>query len=170
MIAEVLVDVKAQEVDRTFDYKVPSKLVDVIEIGQRVKVPFGSRFIMGYVLGIKDKSVFPKLKYIHSIMDLIPSLTPELIAVAKTISITNTSPLVSILQAMLPRALKSTYQKVLRCNDTSVLPLNVALLFNRFGETTMNDNVIPFLAPIKQQIKEGNIDIIYHIKQQGKEH
>ena len=40
MIAEVLVDVPAKAVDRTFDYAVPAQLVDIIEIGQRVKVPF----------------------------------------------------------------------------------------------------------------------------------
>ena len=50
MIASILVDVKAREVDRTFDYLVPSKLESIIEVGQRVKVPFGSRLIMGYVL------------------------------------------------------------------------------------------------------------------------
>jgi len=169
MIAEILVDVKAKEVDRTFDYNVPATLQDVIEIGQRVKVPFGPRFIMGYVVQLKETSDFKKLRNIHSVMDLIPSITPELIRLGKTLSITNTSPLVSIYQAMLPSALKSTYKRILRCKDTTQLPLEVAMLFNRYSETPYNDNVIPYLKVIKDNITSGNIEVIDRIKQVGKE-
>ena len=110
MIAEILVDVKAKAVDRTFDYKVPTNLEHVIEIGQRVRVPFGPRVIMGYVLNLKETSTFEKLRSVSSIMDLIPTLTKELIEIGKELRITNTSPLVSIYQAMLPTALKSKYK------------------------------------------------------------
>ena len=77
-----------------------TKEEDIIEIGQRVTVPFGPRFIMGYVLGIKSTSDFDRLRKIKDIMDIVPSLTPELIALGKELSISNTSPLVSIYQAM----------------------------------------------------------------------
>lgn len=165
MIAEILVDVKAKEVDRTFDYHVPSTMFDVIEIGQRVKVPFGPRFIMGYVLGLKEHSTFTKLKNVHSIMDLVPSLTKELIELGKELSITNTSPLVSIYQSMLPSALKSSYKRILRCSDTSQLPLEIALLFNRYGETPYNDNITPYLKEIKYYITQGVIEVVDQIKQ-----
>ena len=71
MIASVLVDVKAKEVDRTFDYLVPAILEHVIEVGQRVKVQFGPRLIMGYVLELKDKSEYDKLKSIKEITFVI---------------------------------------------------------------------------------------------------
>ena len=96
MIASVLVDVKAKEVDRTFDYLVPSKLENIIEIGQRVKVPFGPRLIMGYILDFKESSDIKKLKKITGILDIIPSLTEELIELGKELAISNTSALVSI--------------------------------------------------------------------------
>ena len=67
MIAKVVVDVPAKAVDRPFDYLIPSDLEDVIEIGQRVKVPFGPRLVMGYVVGFAVKSEFKKLKAIETI-------------------------------------------------------------------------------------------------------
>jgi primosomal protein N' (replication factor Y) len=169
MIAEILVDVKAKEVDRTFDYLVPSSLENVIEIGQRVKVPFGPRFIMGYVLGLKETSEFDRLRKINSIMDLIPSLTKELISLGKDISVTNTSPLVSIYQAMLPSALKSKYKKKLFCFDTSKLPLDFALKFNRYKELEYTTDLKPFFKVIKENIESGNLKVIYQVKQANKE-
>ena len=105
MIAEVLVDVKAKAVDKTFDYNVPKDLEPVIEVGQRIHVPFGPRFVMGYVLGLKDDTNVKRLRSIKKIVDLIPSLTPELINLGKTMRRASISPLVSMYQAMLPSAL-----------------------------------------------------------------
>lgn len=169
MIVEVLVDVKAKAVDRTFDYEVPSKLQSVIEIGQRVKVPFGPRFVMGYVLNIKDTSEFTKLRHISSIMDLIPTLTKELIELGKDLRITNTSALVTIYQAMLPAALKSKYKKVLYCQNTDSLPLDLALKFNRFNELILTNELDPYLKDIKKYINEGVLELHYRLNQVNKE-
>lgn len=167
MIASILVDVKAKEVDRTFDYKVPTQFEPVIEIGQRVKVPFGPRFIMGYVLEIKDTSTFTHLKPINDILDIIPSLTEELIEIGHELSISNTSPLVSIYQVMLPTALKGKYKKQLKAKDTTVLSLPLALLFNKYSICEYNENIKPHLKEIKQNIKDKNIDMIYQVDQQN---
>ena len=169
MIARILVDVKAKEVDKTFDYLVPPFLEDVIEIGQRVKVPFGPRLIMGYVLGFTDVSEFETLKSTKEIMDIIPSLTTELIALGKELSISNTSPLVSIYQAMLPRALKSTYKRKYRCHDTTLLSLGLALRFDKYSEAEHSDDLKVHLKEIKQHIKSTNIDVVYEVKQQHSE-
>lgn len=169
MIASVLVDVKAKEVDRTFDYLVPSKLENVIEIGQRVKVPFGPRLIMGYVLDFKETSDFDKLKSIVEVLDIVPSLTEELISLGKVLSISNTSPLVSIYQAMLPAALKSKYKKKLIVLDSSKLSLDLALKFDRFGTSLFDDKLNRYLKEIKDNIKSGNLHIRYEVKQSNRE-
>lgn len=80
MIAEVIVDVMSSEVDRVFDYNIPSSLVD-LTVGYRVKVPFGNRNIDGYVIGIKESTDCPsdKLKSIMSKLDDYPVILPELI-------------------------------------------------------------------------------------------
>lgn len=80
MIAEVIVDVLSSEVDRVFDYNIPSSLSD-ITIGYRVLVPFGNRKIEGYVVKIKQTSDCPqdKLKSIVSKLDNFPVIKKELI-------------------------------------------------------------------------------------------
>lgn len=167
MIASVLVDVKAKEVDRTFDYIVPTFLEKVIEIGQRVKVQFGPRLIMGYVLAMKETSDYPNLKKIKDILDIIPSLTPELIKLGQELAISNTFPLVGIFQAMLPSALKSKYKKEYICKDTSLLTLEFALLFNKFQTAKDDDTLLPHLKELKTNVVSDNIEIKYIVKQMG---
>ena len=41
MYASVIVEIGVKAVDKTFDYKVPSALINDIKVGMRVKVPFG---------------------------------------------------------------------------------------------------------------------------------
>ena len=50
LIAEVIVDVSTYHVDRPFDYQVPPEWINVIEMGCRVKVPFGHRNVLGFVV------------------------------------------------------------------------------------------------------------------------
>lgn len=165
MIAEVLVDIRSKEVDRLFDYKVPTDLQDVIEIGQRVTIPFGPRFIMGYVLGFKETSSFARVREIKDVLDLIPTLTEELIELGKELSVKNTIPLVSIYQAMLPQALKSKYTKKLVCEDVSILPLDLAVKFNKNHECIYDENLKPYLKQIKQALTLDDMYIKYEIKQ-----
>ena len=56
MIAEVIVNSVAKELNRVFDYGVPNNL-DVV-VGVRVLVPFGYRKQneIGYVIRLKEKS------------------------------------------------------------------------------------------------------------------
>ena len=168
MIASILVDVKAKEVDKTFDYHVPAHLEEVIELGQRVSVPFGYRFIIGYVLEIKAETDIEKTKDIVDVIDIIPSLTPELIELGETLSMSNTSPLVSIYQAMLPRALKGKYSRKLIVHETALLPLDLSLKFTRYKEAKLDDSMRPYLKEIKAQIAANNIEVIHVIKQQNR--
>ena len=56
MIVGVLVEITNKSVDRVFDYLVLKNLEDKIEIGKRVKVPFGNRTLVGFILE-KDKEL-----------------------------------------------------------------------------------------------------------------
>lgn len=84
MFAEIIVDVLSSEVDRVFDYNIPSSL-DTLQIGDRVLVPFGNRKIEGYVISTKDTTDCPmdKVKSIISILDDEPLIKPELIKLIK---------------------------------------------------------------------------------------
>ena len=54
MIAKVIVDISNSEVDKIFDYLIPSNFE--LTVGDRVLVPFGSRSVEGFCIKITDCS------------------------------------------------------------------------------------------------------------------
>ena len=57
MVAEVIINSIAKELNRSFDYIIPESLRAEIKIGSRVFVPFGKTKIEeGFVIGIKKTS------------------------------------------------------------------------------------------------------------------
>ena len=56
MVAEVIIDIKNKQVNRTFDYNIPQHLENILEVGFRVSVPFGNTTRMGYIVNIKDET------------------------------------------------------------------------------------------------------------------
>ena len=69
MIVGVLVEITNKSVDRVFDYLVPKSLEDKIEIGKRVKVPFGNRILVGFILEKDKESDVNNLKEIEEVLD-----------------------------------------------------------------------------------------------------
>ena len=76
-VAEVIVDVATYHVDRPFDYAVPQEWREIIEAGCRVKVPFGPRNVLGFIVGLKNDTEVPpnKIKPIAQILDIEPVLS-----------------------------------------------------------------------------------------------
>ena len=70
MIAEVIVQSNVKNLNRIFDYKIPSELEENIKIGSRVLVPFGNmkRLEDAFVIGIKEESSY-KVKEIASVQE-----------------------------------------------------------------------------------------------------
>ncbi|MBP3255894.1 MAG: primosomal protein N' [Clostridia bacterium] len=58
MIAQVILNSNAKDLDRTFDYEIPEEMQDKIKIGNRVIVPFGRRVEEGFIVGFVDESEF----------------------------------------------------------------------------------------------------------------
>ena len=60
MIAEVIIDSRAKKLNRKFDYKIPEHLLDIIDVGSRVLVPFANfkTLEQGYVIKIKENTEF----------------------------------------------------------------------------------------------------------------
>jgi len=116
-IAEVVVEVPARNIDRTFDYLIPHELQSLVKLGSRVIVPFGPRRIQGYVIGLKATGEVDKLKEIEKVLDQTPPLTPELIKLAHWMSQEYVCLLITALQAMLPAVLKSKTEKVAHDSD-----------------------------------------------------
>ena len=86
MIAEILLNSNARDLDRTFDYEIPQELEEKVEIGSLVFVPFGNRKKLeeGYVISLKESSQYSTKKIVNVEKNEI--LNEEKIELAKWIS------------------------------------------------------------------------------------
>lgn len=53
--ADVIVDISVEELDKSFQYIIPDRLDRMIDVGDKVVIPFGRTTRKGYVIGISDK-------------------------------------------------------------------------------------------------------------------
>ena len=59
MIAEVIINTNAKELNKTYDYIIPDSIKNIVKIGSRVFVPFGrTKQEEGFVIGFKKTSEF----------------------------------------------------------------------------------------------------------------
>lgn len=109
MYIEVLTQIGAKAVDQTFTYHVPTNLVDKIEVGKRVKIPFGKMLIEGFIMNIDNNTSYDKTKVkdIIDVTDINPVLNEEMIKLGKYMSDSLLCSQVSAYQVMLPKALKA---------------------------------------------------------------
>ncbi len=69
-----------------FDYIVPDSLSGKITLGARAWVSFGTRRIVGYVVGFSKKSQIKKIKPILELIDESPILTKNLLLLTKELA------------------------------------------------------------------------------------
>lgn len=108
MYVDVLIEIKAKQMNQTFTYQVPKEF-EHVTIGMRVTVPFGTRNLEGFVLKKykEKKDSTYKIKAIQNIIDDHPVLNEELLKLGKYISKKTLCNLISAYQTMLPSALKA---------------------------------------------------------------
>lgn len=83
-IARVAVDKTLYYYDSEFDYDIPKELIDKIQVGCRVLVPFGrsNKLRQAIVLSIIDDTQTLKIKSINAVLDKAPLLSDEMIKLA----------------------------------------------------------------------------------------
>lgn len=111
MYIDVLTQISVKGIDKTFTYHVPENLIDKIEIGIRVLIPFNNREIEGFVISKKDFSDCDNVKDIIDVVDEDAILTEELLDLGKRMKDIYLSTLISCYQVMLPKALKANNKK-----------------------------------------------------------
>ncbi|MED3660348.1 primosomal protein N' [Ureibacillus terrenus] len=170
-IAEVIVDVSAYPVDRPFDYLIPDEMEELIECGCRVKVPFGARNILGFVVGIKNDTDVPpdKLKPVSSLLDIEPVLTKEMMELAKWMKNETISYEIDCLQVMIPSALRAKYEKmVVLETDAENLEEPLRTVFRRTTKANYKElEKQNLLIPLKKALKEKWVSIETVVKQKG---
>ena len=157
MIAKVLVEINNINVDKTFDYIVPFEYIEKIKIGMRVKVPFASRELEGFVLDLVN-SVDDnyELKEIISIVDEEPILNNELLHLGKFMSKKYFSTLISCYQTMLPKALKAQN----RTNINKKMIKYVELCSNSFPKLKPNQEKIVEYLRVNGKVKKEEVNKI----------
>lgn len=179
-IVDVLIERKIQSLNRPFSYV--TKGDALIEVGERVLVPFNNKNIVGYVINVTktDKSISElekefgyKLFEVRKIIDEKPLLTPELILLANEIKNYYLAPYISILQAMLPLSLKPTssslkgpkiayeyFVKIVSDNEDNLTPKQIELLrlVKNNGEVNKKDIKSPSI--LKKLIDNNHLRII----------
>ena len=169
MIARVLVDVKAKQVDKTYDYLIPDKFLGSLKIGSRVIVPFSNRKVMGYCLEFSEHSDYKdKLKTIIKILDLEPYLNQELIDLAKELSYETGYILLSVLETILPSALKVMYKPKIKLINKENLNQSLISLFKKNNEILLEKIDDELLNLVSKEINNNNLKQIYEIKKRNK--
>ena len=107
MIAEIIVDIEASEVDKIFDYIIPSHIN--LEVGSRVVVPFSNRVVEGYCISIKKESILPKakLKNIYKVCEPYPAINSEMLALIPFMQQSYNLKTVDILRLFLPSSMRN---------------------------------------------------------------
>src|SRR4051812_1327665 len=97
-----------QSVDKELDYATPPRLVPVLRVGQRVRVPLGRGIkpAKGYVVGIRPTTTYPKIKRLTAIDDERVLVLPKLMELARWMSRYYCAPLGTVLDSIIPAAVK----------------------------------------------------------------
>ncbi|MDG0843308.1 primosomal protein N' [Staphylococcus equorum] len=170
MIAKVIVDIPSKSVDFTFDYIIPTRLQSMIQVGMRVIVPFGPRTIQGYIMEITEQPDanidIAKLKEIKEIQDIKPELTEELIKLTDWYNNYFVTKRISMLEVMLPSAIKAKYTKVFSIENEEAIPEQLRRRFDSEGhyaykEAQYNDD----LSVISPLLKQGDISEVTLLSQ-----
>ncbi len=167
MIASIILDIKNSQLNKTFDYIVPTKYEDVISPGARVFAPFGKRNLMGIVIELKNESsINHKLKEIISLLDFEPVLSCEMLELGKDLSKYYYSFLIENYFMMIPNSLKGKYVKLVDFAnyDYSIEAINLILNGRTLAPLSdFNDN----LKDIKKLKENHLVSINEDFEQKG---
>ena len=104
--ANIIVNISHENLDKTFQYVIPDRLKDILNVGDYVSVPFGrgNKVIEGYVLEITDKAEYDpgKLKEIIEIKTDSRLVEHKLIRLAYWMKRRYGSTMINALKTVLP--------------------------------------------------------------------
>ena len=127
MYANVIIEITAKSVDKMFTYKIPEKYQSIIKVGSRVIVPFGTKILEGFVLGITNNfNNNYEVKEIIELIDIEPLLNNEMLYLGDEISEKTLCSKISAYQVMLPKALKASHKTNINIKEDKYIKLNLS--------------------------------------------
>ncbi len=157
MFVEVLVEIKAKKIDKTFTYSVPKNLEKSIEIGKRVLVPFGKQKLEGFILKLLNNKTFDyETKDIIDVIDIKPVLNNELLKLGIFIKEKTLCNLITAYQTMLPTALKAKHK--IKINKKYITYLSLNRNYNDAITVATNENQKLIIEKLKNnKIKKSDL-------------
>ena len=150
MIAEIIVNSTANELNRVFDYEIPEEyqVGKNIDIGYRVLVSFAFRkqLEIGYIIGIKEKSQY-RCKKISKVIDI--AFSKEKVELVKWMEKRYFCNLSDVFKLLVPPGTSNQYDKVkikterwVRLSDKVI---NNELIINEKVKTDKQKKIVEFL-------------------------
>jgi primosomal protein N' (replication factor Y) len=155
-----------QSIDRDLDYAIPPRLVDSIQVGQRVRVPLGrkNKPAFGYVVSIHPTTTYPRIKNLIDIEDARVLVGGPLMELARWISRYYCTPLGMVIENIIPSAVRKKvgigYSQIVRlAKDREEVQ---AIL-----EKTRAPKRRAILARLLQLEPEGSIELVRLASESG---
>jgi len=174
--AEVAVPV---HVSSTFIYRLPVSKCQVAQLGSRIVVPFGRKFVTGYIVGILENLRAgtslqeSDIKEAKDILDVIPLVTPELLQLTRWVADYYLAPWGEVIKAALPPGISPTISQFLsltkkgRAEINKSFPVETLNSKQRFlqllGESDETE-----LAAVSDQLPAGQATkLVRQLEQEG---
>ncbi|HOY57118.1 MAG TPA: primosomal protein N' [Verrucomicrobiota bacterium] len=103
MIARVTLEIALR---KEFDYLIPPELAGQVEVGSRVKVPFGARQVFGCVTALVEASPYAKLRPLLRVVGRQSLMTPRVLELARWIAGYYCCPVEIAIKSVLPEAVR----------------------------------------------------------------
>ncbi len=170
LFAKIIIDQDAKALDRVFEYSIPDDME--VEVGERVIVPFGSRYLQGFIVGFEDKSEYDasKIKPITRKIENFPVIKKEMLDLMFFMADKLHLKLASILRLFLPSEMRTDKIKELvvryaKLAENFVLPalrakkqLDIVYFLQENGEQKFSELSEKFgYAPLSTLVKNGTV-------------
>src|SRR5947209_11293155 len=113
-VAQVAVEARVGSQTGLFDYAVPDALTGVIEVGHRVRVPFGKRTVTGFVYALDQGPTVLELKPIEALVDAEPVLPAVLLELAGFVASHYLVPLDEVIRAIVPPRVRAVVKRTVK--------------------------------------------------------
>ena len=155
--ADIIVDITHEKLDRPFQYRIPEKFRDVLEIGMRVLVPFGNgnKLTEGYCVGISETCSFDptRMKDIQGLVQKGVSVEDKLMELAKWIRRNYGSTMIQALKTVLP--VKQTAKQLE--HRTICAAMTREELISLLGEAERKKNQVARARLLREMISQERV-------------
>ena len=110
-VAQVVVETRVGSTTGLFDYLIPEELRGQVQVGQRVRVPFGKRSVPGFVYALSNAPNVVNPKPIAAVIDAEPLLPAHIIELAGFVADHYLAPLDEVIRNIVPPRVRAVVRR-----------------------------------------------------------